>query len=261
VRSFSTRSPVGSSGAPLSRVPRWDSRRPLFETLSSGPEQVAAFGEWSLAFLPVMDDDTLSRHPRDVLAEADVDLLIGWTKDEASFAFGLDPRYANVSDEEVIAWMGSRTTAPERLYESYVTEGAPSPKEVLIAAYSDGMFRRPAIETVETRASRNLTTYAYEFVLRSPAYGGALGATHCMELPFTFANADRWAGTPFLGGLDGKAIESATAVMHRAWVAFITTGSPETGESTWPPYTTSEPAHAVLGTASRVAAEMSTPWR
>jgi carboxylesterase type B len=45
-----------------------------------------------LAFLPVIDEATLPRHPADTLADAGIDLMIGWTSDEASLAFGMNRR-------------------------------------------------------------------------------------------------------------------------------------------------------------------------
>jgi para-nitrobenzyl esterase len=53
--------------------------------------EYAAFGEWVLAYVPVIDEATMPRHPLEGLVDSAVDVLIGWTRDEATFAFGADP--------------------------------------------------------------------------------------------------------------------------------------------------------------------------
>jgi carboxylesterase type B len=62
----------------------------------------------NLAFLPVIDEATLPADPMATLADSDVDLIIGWTSDEAAFAFGFDPPYKTTTREQVIAWASGR---------------------------------------------------------------------------------------------------------------------------------------------------------
>ena len=106
--------------------------------------EYAKFGEWSLAFLPVTDKATLPRHPMDALAGADIDLVIGWTSDEASFAFGMNPQYAATTREQVIAWAGARYgDRAEALYDTYAQARANSrPLDVLTQIVTDDLFRR-----------------------------------------------------------------------------------------------------------------------
>ena len=64
-----------------------------------------------------------------------------------------------------------------------------SVRDLLVALTSDHMFRIPAIRMAEVRQSA-APTFLYEFAWRSRAFGGALGATHSLEIPFAFDNLD-----------------------------------------------------------------------
>jgi para-nitrobenzyl esterase len=80
-------------------------------------------------------------------------------------------------------------------------------------------------------------TFAYEFAWPSAAFGGTLGACHCIELPFVFATSNLPAlyGERGLLGPSGPAhaepgvtesIAVLTARTHAAWVSFVSRGDP-----------------------------------
>ncbi len=99
---------------------------------------------------------------------------------------------------------------------------------------TDELFRQPGMELADARAG-HAPVRAYQFAFASPAHGGKLGATHCLELPFTFANWDRWAHAPFVDGIDTADFEKLGREMHDAWIGFIRTGDPNTGDiPSWP---------------------------
>jgi carboxylesterase type B len=177
--------------------------------------ETARFGEWNLAYKPVIDESTMPRHPIETLADADIDIMIGWTHDEATFAFGMDPRYAATTREEVAEWAGSGA-----VYDEHAT-----PRDALTEMVTDRLFRHAALALAEARSTTR-PVYAYEFDVASPMLDGALGATHCFDLPFTFANLDRWAAAPFVQGLDPATYERVSGAMHPAWIGFIRDGSP-----------------------------------
>ena len=220
--------------------------------------EYAQFGGWDLAFLPVLDDATMPRHPREALVDADIDVLTGWTEDEATFRFALDPRYADLGRDEVVDWIGKHHADPQGVYDAYAT-GLTSPRDVLIALVSDDLMRRHAVDFVDRRAARG-HLYVYEFRLDSPAMGGVLGATHCLELPFTFRNHDRWdAG--FLDGFADDVVARVGDQMHRAWIAFARTGRPGLDDLPWPAYTTTEKNLMVFDVDSGVVVDPSLPWQ
>jgi carboxylesterase type B len=210
--------------------------------------EYAQFGEWGLAFLPVIDEATLPRHPVAALTDADIDLMIGWTTGEASFAFGMHPQYAGATRVQVISWAGTRYgDRAAALYDTYAKESASArPLDVLTQMVTDGLFRCGGFEVAAARAVSR-PAHAYQFEVASPLLGGELGATHCMELPFAFANIDKWGPAPFVQGIPAETAERVTGAMHRAWISFIRDGDPNSGyAASWRPYRADDPAVLVI---------------
>ncbi|MEV0905571.1 MBL fold metallo-hydrolase [Streptomyces hokutonensis] len=89
---------------------------------------------------------------------------------------------------------------------------------------------------------RRARTYAYEFAWRSPAFGGALGACHCVELPFVFHRTDLpalYGDTALLG--PRRPPPGLADRTHAAWTAFIRDGDPA-----WTPYDLAARATVVI---------------
>lgn len=228
-------------------------RREPWDRLIQGTVRVlmeyAGFGEWGLAFLPVIDAAAMPRHPIEALKDADADLLIGWTRDEASFAFGPNPQYAATTREHVVAWAGKHYGArAEALYDAYAAARVrASPRDVLTQIVTDGLFRCGGLEVLDARASSR-PVHAYQFEVTSRLLGGALGATHCIDLPFTFANISRWGDAPFIRGLPSEVIERVTSALHPAWIRFVREGDPNhAGIPSWRPFKSGDPAILVVG--------------
>ncbi|MFZ3474120.1 carboxylesterase/lipase family protein [Streptomyces sp. 4.24] len=189
------------------------------------------WGYWSTPFLPVLDGVTLDRDPAELLlggAGADIDVLIGWTREEANFAFGLSEPYAASTKDQVLARV--RDTFGNRAGQAYTAyeEARPGarPVDVLMDLISDDLFRMPALAFAERRAARGRPVWAYQFNLPTPAHGGRLGAAHCLELPFVFDNFDKWSQAPFLAGLAPRVRDGLASTVHAAWISFIRTGDP-----------------------------------
>ncbi|MFJ7157390.1 carboxylesterase/lipase family protein [Streptomyces sp. NPDC101118] len=205
--------------------------------------RTARWGYWPTPFLPVIDGTTLDRHPAETLlygAAADVDVLLGWTREEANFGFALDGSYASATKEQVVARLADTFggEGAEGAYAAYerARPGA-RPADVLMDLISDELFRVPCLELAEARAALGRPVWAYQFDLPTPAYEGRLGAAHCLELPFVFDNFDAWSHAPFLAGLDPRVAGGLARTMHRAWIAFVRTGDPNhPGMPTWERY-------------------------
>ncbi|MFI6321461.1 carboxylesterase/lipase family protein [Nonomuraea sp. NPDC050556] len=167
------------------------------------------WGEWALAFLPV-----LSRHPVDNLAASSIPIVAGYTRDEATFAFGLDDTIRSATSAQVSSWASST---------GFSLSGDGTPGEQLQQAVCEAMFGAPLLDLASRRPA-----WVYRFDVATPAHDGRLGATHCLDLPFTFANFGRWSHAPMMSGLDVSGLGDR---MHRAWISFIRTGDPG-----WAPY-------------------------
>ncbi|MFI8521564.1 carboxylesterase/lipase family protein [Streptomyces sp. NPDC085481] len=216
---------MGATGGLFARTTRW--------------------GYWPTPFLPVIDGVTLTRHPVESLlhgAATGVDVMIGWTREEANFGFALDAGYATAGREQVTARIAETlgAEAAPGVYAAYerARPGA-RPVDVLMDLITDELFRVPALRLAEARAESGQPVRAYQFDLPTPAHEGRLGAAHCLELPFVFDNFDRWAHAPFLAGIDPAVRDGLAHIMHRAWIAFARGGDPNhPAMPTWDPYDT-----------------------
>jgi para-nitrobenzyl esterase len=123
---------------------------------------------------------------------------------------------------------------PEGALEAYRADHPDaSPYDLLIAVTTDHMFRIPALRLAEAHSASGGDTWNYLFSWRSRAFGGELGATHALEIPFTFNNLERMGVDAFIG--DGPLPQALADCMHTAWTAFIRDGSPEVeGAPAWP---------------------------
>ncbi|MFJ9763934.1 carboxylesterase/lipase family protein [Streptomyces erythrochromogenes] len=205
--------------------------------------RTSAWGYWPTPFLPVVDGTSLRTHPALALLDgpaADIDVMIGWTREEATFGFALDAGYADATRKQVtdrIADTFGAEAAPE-VYAAYARARPGSrPVDVLMDLITDELFRVPAVRLAEARAASGHPVWAYQFDLPTPAHEGRLGATHCLELPFVFDNFDQWAHAPFLAGLDPAVRDGLAHAMHRAWISFVRTGDPNHPDlPRWRPY-------------------------
>ncbi len=159
------------------------------------PERWGDVARNLMPFEPVVDGTLLPVPPSDAIragVASDVDVLIGTNTDEANLF--------------------------------YVPAGAAvSAREAMLAMTSD-FYLKPALELAEDHHG----SFVYEFAWRSPAFDGALGACHALELPFVFDTLDDPGYAPVLGRRPPQPVADA---VHRAWVAFAATGDPG-----WPPY-------------------------
>ena len=98
----------------------------------------------------------------------------------------------------------------------------------------DPIFKPLALRQAQDRASAGCApVYMYQFTWESPVLDGALGSTHCLEIPFVFDNV--LLHRTFTGGGD-DAVELGHRV-SRAWPNFAKTGVPSAeGLPEWEAY-------------------------
>jgi para-nitrobenzyl esterase len=90
----------------------------------------------------------------------------------------------------------------------------------------------------------------YLFTWQSPMEGGALGACHALDLPFTFGTLDAPGMEAFAGA--GPEAERLSASVRAAWTAFARGGDPSPPGLAWPPYDARRRATLELGASCRV---------
>jgi para-nitrobenzyl esterase len=172
----------------------------------------------------------LPEKPLDALAKgagADVELLIGTNAEEMNLY--LVPTGVRERIGSLLSWYVLSRSQPQarRVLKAYgLGAKGKEPGQALADAMNDLVFRWPARRFAEEHRGR---THFYEFDWRSPAFGGELGASHGMELPFVF---DTLASVTGEEGLAGTAPPQALADrVHRRWVGFAIDG-----RLPWPEY-------------------------
>ncbi|MGH8988810.1 MAG: carboxylesterase/lipase family protein [Acidimicrobiales bacterium] len=209
-------------------------------SLQRGP---ARPGEITLPLLPVIDGLTLPVEPLEAVAAgaaAGVPLIVGTNRDEMAF-FGLsDLAMAGMDEEQLLRRL--RRSAPwadaEVVVDTYrrarLSRGeAVTPRDLWVAAASDVVFRWPSLRLATAQRAHQSKTFVYLFTWETPAFRGALGSCHALEIPFVFGTVRTSAVAKFAG--DGPDAESLSEDMQAAWLAFVRTGdpaSPRLGE--WP---------------------------
>jgi para-nitrobenzyl esterase len=98
----------------------------------------------------------------------------------------------------------------------------------------DAIFRPLALKQAADRSSAGCApVYLYLFKWASPVLDGALGSTHCLEIPFVFDNV--LLHRTFTGG--GEDAVELGHRMSRVWTNFAKTGVPSAdGIPSWEPY-------------------------
>ena len=202
-------------------------------------------------FRAVVDGEVL---PDEVIPQiaagsaAGVDVMAGSTSDECTFA--MQP--LGLLDNLEPTWLAAALDAfGVSLADLDVYRKSSRPDaddtELVQAAWTDWAFRAPTIELLDTVAARGDRAFGYEFAWPSPL--SQLGATHALEIPFVndllgpFAAAMP-AGENPIGAAPPQRLADT---MHRAWIAFATTGDPG-----WPTYDPESRPHMLFDTESAV---------
>lgn len=190
-------------------------------------------GELPIPFLPTVDGHVLPRLPLPAVSRgsaAGVDVLVGTNRDEMTFFLLSDARSTLMDDEELVRRVRHMApgAAPEAIVSGYrearARRGEPvSPRDVWVAAASDVVFRWPSLRLAAAQ-HRHGRTFVYLFTWETPVFGGVLGASHGLDIPFVFGSVRHPTVSAFAGG--GTAAEALSARMQAAWVAFARHGDP-----------------------------------
>ncbi|WP_405486749.1 carboxylesterase/lipase family protein [Streptomyces sp. NBC_00096] len=119
--------------------------------------------------------------------------------------------------------------------------------ELYVTAFSDALFRMPATWLAEAHGAAGGRAWLYDFTWRSPAFGGALGACHAIDIPATFGHA---RGPLFGGKEPSREFVRLSERLRASWISFASTGDPG-----WAPFTGEEPTARVWDTEPRLAVD------
>lgn len=178
--------------------------------------------------------------PDDILAAAaanPVPFSIGTNRDENLLFLAFDPAHAQATHEQweqhSVQQFGERSASARAAY-SAARPGA-SPLQLIAAAQTDHVFRRPAQRLCEARAVAGAPSWMYWFTWASPAFGGILGSAHALDIPFAFDNLHA-PGTQMLLG-DDPGLQSLATRFADEIVGFAAKGA-----ASWTPFDTARRA-------------------
>ncbi len=193
----------------------------------------------------VLDGELLDAPPWRAMRDGagrDIDLICGFTTDEAKL-FTVD--LPGVKDLGALA-RGLRL--PESALDDYRT-GHPgiTDAELYDVVFGDQLLRMPSLWCAEGHADGGGATYLYEFAWPAPGRGGAYGACHALDVPFTFGvRGTELAGLLFDGTVP-EDFDVLSGELRHAWTTFAATGDPG-----WPRYSTSARPTKIWHVPSRV---------
>ncbi|MCX5330542.1 carboxylesterase/lipase family protein [Streptomyces sp. NBC_00140] len=177
------------------------------------------------AFGIVVDGDLVPRDPLEALIEGDaardVDLMVGWTRDEYRLWLVPGGLLERVDRLGAVALAGAmaRCHAGHEVPRGYrVLHPDAGTAEIVGQMVTDHLLRLPLHRLAEARRD---TAYVYEFAW--PSNLPDLGACHALELGFVFDTGDSPESAKLAG--EGAPHELADA-MHGAWARFAVDGDP-----------------------------------
>ena len=100
------------------------------------------------------------------------------------------------------------------------------------------VFHQPTVRFAEEQEAHDSRVYTYLFTRETTAMGGALGATHGLDIPYVFGNLKNSAMDFFK--TSGEKAEALSDQMMEAWLAFVRTGNPSHAGLEWPAFTSNQ---------------------
>src|ERR1700683_2581247 len=232
----------------------------------STEELVMAGGKAGLlAFMPAVDGKILPTNPFDPVASplsAQVPIMVGSTKDEATNIFLTDPTWQTMTDADLLKRV-SATIGPEnaaKAIEMY-RSAAPNdkPMHLWTSIVTDQMFTRSSVLLAERKYAQHAApVYMYKINWDSPVLGGKLRSPHAVELPFVFDNVDVSAGLVGAGPTQNQMAD----LMSRTFAAFARTGNPNVkGYPHWPAYTLEKRETFIYDVPPQVVSDPNSAYR
>lgn len=200
-------------------------------------------------FEPCHDDVVVTGNPVDVVAAGEyraVPMIVGSTRDEMTLTRMGDAAVLTLDDDgldqrcaELLGSAANDVVAAYRAARRDLTPG-----ELWERILTGREMRMPAIRLAEAQARAGGSAFNYVFTWESPTEG--LGATHGIDLGFTFGTFDDLPGHDVYGGT-GEAAAAFSSTVQDLWLSFARFGAPTSDASSWVPYDTTRRPTLLLG--------------
>ncbi len=201
-------------------------------------------------FSPTANGHGLSE---DILAAASASglpFVVGTNRDENRLWSAFDPKNASATEEDwkkfCVTSFGDQASDAQKIFET-VRKGD-TPGQLMSAVSTDTGFRQRAISFSNDRLGKNTPTWMYWFTWASPAFDGAVGCCHALDIPFAFDNLEAPGTDMFTGdGADRFPIADRFA---SEIVQFATHGHPS-----WAQYDLESRTTLVIGTKTELVSD------
>ncbi|MDH6144470.1 para-nitrobenzyl esterase [Kitasatospora sp. GP30] len=168
------------------------------------------------------------------------DLLTGTTRNEMTSFFAFDPRIRAISSDRARSIAAGQIDGGDERYDRTAARlPNATPADILTELETGLVFHEDTLAIADRHAAHGNPTYVYRFDYAPAPDPAALGAAHCVELPFFFDNFDAYPDSPMLGEATA-AVRSLGDTFSRAAAAFVATGGPAAAQ--WHPYEPANPA-------------------
>ncbi|MHB8530710.1 MAG: carboxylesterase/lipase family protein [Caulobacteraceae bacterium] len=211
-------------------------------------------------FSPCVDGIALPRHPFDPDApaiSADVPVMIGTNKDEATLFIRGDPRFGSFTEEDLLrrakAMVGDKAEALIRALRALFPGYTPTHLNCQVQTASM-MWANSLALAQRKHDQKAAPVYMYMLAWETPVARGELKCPHALEIPLVFDNVE--AARNFVGR--GEAPQILADQMAPAWLAFARAGDPNgPGLPSWPTYDRQSRATMIFDLQSRIEHD---PW-
>lgn len=193
---------------------------------------------------PVIDGKHIVTRPLSIeglAMQANIPLLLGYTRTEASLFFRQDPRNFTMSEAQMRERMKKSFNIDDAKVDRIIKvyrQGQPTmtPYDIFVAVASDVQFRLPLEDAANIKSStpNQAAVYMYQFAWTIPAMNGVLGSPHGVDIPFVFGTLD---SAKEMVGNDNVGAEKTSIAMMNAFINFARSGNPNNQYlPTWSPY-------------------------
>jgi para-nitrobenzyl esterase len=207
------------------------------EILAAVPGAVAGSGQ----FRPVINSPSFPTHPFDPAApamSAQIPMIVGSNRTEASVFLGGDPKIVNLTEAELTMRVAALVPAGEAA-ETIAMYRRIYPKakndEILYMASTDRGYFLDSTILAGRKADQNAApVWVYQFYRETPLEGGRYHVPHASEIPFVF---DTLALAKSIGGEPTANAQVLADRMSAAWANFARNGDPNGGKTpAWTKY-------------------------